>query len=233
MGAARNIESVVGNSFGLARAKRRIEREGPSELSSHELLALVLGRGVEGVSPTGYAHRLLEDVGGVARLARLRPPGLKGRPGLGLAQAARISAAFELGRRAEKDCEPEAHEALSCELVEKWARPRLARLEHEEVWVLCVNGQSHLKSTWMVGRGGIHGCALLARDILTPVVRDAASGFVLVHNHPSGDPSPSREDIELTQALQVAATAVAVPLLDHVIVSRHGSRSLFELGLLK
>jgi len=233
MTAAKNLEFLGDDHFALRKAKRRLERDGPGELDSNELLALVLGRGLDGVSPTQYAHRLLEDVGGVQRLSRLRPPGLRGRPGLGTAQAARISAAFELGRRAARDSTPESCEALTCEQVEEWARPRLSLLEHEEVWVLCVNGQSHLKSTWMVGRGGIHGCALLARDILTPVVRDAASGFVLVHNHPSGDPSPSREDIELTHGLQVAASAIAVPLLDHVIVSRHGARSLFELGLLK
>jgi DNA repair protein RadC len=116
--------------------------------------------------------------------------------------------------------------------VNDWASPRLASLLHEEVWVLCVDAQSVLKSTWHVGRGGIHGCGLLARDILTPVVRDAASAFVLVHNHPSGDPSPSFEDKTLTEALQRAAESVGVPLLDHVVVARGGSYSFFQHGLL-
>ena len=96
-----------------------------------------------------------------------------------------------------------------------------------------MNATSRLRSTFLVGRGGVHGCALLARDILTPIVRDGASGFVLVHNHPSGDPTPSQEDIDLTKNLQLAAGHLGIPLLDHVIVARHGARSLFQLGHLE
>jgi DNA repair protein RadC len=97
---------------------------------------------------------------------------------------------------------------------------------------LCVDAKSVLSATFQVARGGVHGCALLTRDVLTPVVRQGAAGFVLVHNHPSGDPTPSREDIELTSHLSRAAQTISVPLLDHVVVARDGATSLFELGLL-
>jgi DNA repair protein RadC len=117
-------------------------------------------------------------------------------------------------------------------MIVHWARPRLAGLEHEEVWVLCVNSHTALRSAWQVGKGGIHGCGLLARDILVPVVRDGASGFILVHNHPSGDPTPSSEDIDLTRGIQIAAMSLCIPLLDHVVVARGGARSFFELGYL-
>lgn len=216
----------------LSRAAEVLDLEGPEALGDDELMALLLNRCGNG-APIHHARGLLEKAGGIGRIAQLRCAGLLEHPGIGRVQARRIASAFELGRRAERDASRQGSSVpLSKELVVAWARPRLAALDHEEVWVLCVNAQSALQSTWQVGRGGIHGCGLLARDMLIPVVRDAASGFVLVHNHPSGDPQPSREDIEMTRALQVAAMSICVPLLDHVIIARGGAASFFELGLL-
>ncbi len=152
---------------------------------------------------------------------------------LGAAEAVRVCAAFELGRRAQVRFDELRRGAapMSAEAVARWAAPRLAHLDHEEVWVLCLDGRSALLCARQVGRGGVHGCALLARDVLVPVVRESASAFVLVHNHPSGDPTPSREDLEMTRALTAAADALCVPLLDHVVVARGGHRSMFEMGL--
>jgi DNA repair protein RadC len=151
---------------------------------------------------------------------------------LGAAEATRVCAAFELGRRAVGHLDDERRGAspMSAEAVARWAKPRLVHLDHEEVWVLCLDGRSALLCARQVGRGGVHGCALLARDVLVPIVREAASAFVLVHNHPSGDPTPSREDLDMTRALAAAADVVCVPLLDHVIVARGGHRSMFEMG---
>lgn len=217
----------------MGRLRSIIGLEGPERLGDSELLALVLGRGGDGLTPIPFATELLEEVGGVSRLSTLRAPALSARGGIGTSQAARLVSAFELGRRAAQDqTRLPPPFPLTKERVIAWAEPRLGCLEHEEVWVLCVDQRSVLRSTYQVGRGGIHGCALLARDVLTPVIRDGASGFLLVHNHPSGDPTPSLEDIELTRALSVAATTVCVPLLDHIVVAKEGGRSLFELGLL-
>lgn len=219
--------------LGLERIRRIATQEGARALNDAELLALVLGGTTGGESPLVHALSLLTELGGLAAIARSQVGGLRMIPGLGMAQAGRLVAACELGRRAVQDSvRIRPRQLLSKEAVVAWAQPRLVGLDHEEVWVLCVDAQSMLKSTWQVGRGGVHGCGLLARDILTPVIRDAASGFILVHNHPSGDPTPSREDIELTRGLSAAATAVCVPLLDHVVVARDGCRSFFELGLL-
>jgi|SRR6188768_1386215 len=179
------------------------------------------------------ARRLLERAGGLVGLRQLRPHAYQTLDVLSPDEAARVAAALQLGYRAHQDdVLPAADRPFNSQLVIKWARPRLAGLEHEEVWVLCVNSHTALRSAWQVGRGGIHGCGLLARDILVPVVRDGASGFILVHNHPSGDPTPSPEDISLTRAISFAATSLCIPLLDHVVVARGGARSFFELGLL-
>ena len=112
-----------------------------------------------------------------------------------------------------------------------WAHPRLAGLDHEEVWVLGLDGNNGLGSARRVAQGGMHGASLLPRDVLRPALRDGASAIVLVHNHPSGDPSPSPDDVEMTRALDRACRTVGISLLDHIIVPREGSESLLSLGV--
>jgi DNA repair protein RadC len=218
----------------LLDRRRTLEIEGSGRLSDAELLALALGRLNKGADPIQSAHQLLTRAGGLRGLLRLSPRGLRKSHDLSGTLATRLVALLALGRRASQDALLNyPRRPLTCSEVEAWARPKLAGLEHEEVWVLGVDARSTLTSTRQVGRGGMHGCGLLPRDILTPVVRDAAAGFVLVHNHPSGDPSPSQEDIELTRVLQNASASLCIPLIDHVIVAREGARSFFELGLLE
>lgn len=214
----------------LTQSRSRSSWSGPESLGDDELLALILDPSE--TRPLTRARKLLETWGALGSLLRFRAPLLQSA-GLTEAEAHRLCAALELGQRALRDqLLPDPEDPLNQALVEGWARPRLAGLDHEQVWVLCVTPRSRLKSTYQVGRGGLHGCGLLPRDILQPVVRDGASGFVLVHNHPSGDPRPSPEDINLTRGLQLAAASVGVPLLDHVIVGRDGSASLLALGFL-
>lgn len=224
-------------SFPIERAQRDLREralwQGVGELGDAELLALLLGQGGDGLTPGQLAVALLESSGGLNLLSKLPATGLLARPGLGPVQATRLAAAFELGRRAARaETERRSGLPMSAAAVARWAHPRLTRLDHEEVWVLCLDGRSSLSCALQVGRGGMHGCALLARDFLIPVLRHAASAFVVVHNHPSGDPTPSREDLEMTVALASAAALTAVPLLDHVVVGRDGYRSLFEMGVL-
>jgi DNA repair protein RadC len=190
------------------------------------LLALLLGTGSVGESAVLLAARLLESSGGLPLLARLSPHGLA-RRGIGPAKAARIAAALELGRRAALELLAEERSLFdSFERVVHWARPRLGALEHEEVWLLSLDGRYGLKSARRIAQGGLHGCALLTRDVLAPALRDGASAMVLVHNHPSGDPTPSPEDIAMTRAVRAAGELLGVPLLDHVVVARRGACSL-------
>lgn len=228
----------------VGSARKRADWHGPATLSDEALIALILAQDSSSGDvlaqrsscvddPLARARRLLNYVGGLAQLRHLRPHAYQGVDAVSEHEAARLCAALELGYRVHQDdALPAPDRPFNSELVVKWARPRLAGLEHEEVWVLCVNSHTALRSSWQVGRGGIHGCGLLARDILVPVVRDGANGFILVHNHPSGDPTPSPEDIALTRAISFAATSLCIPLLDHVVVARGGACSFFEMGLL-
>jgi DNA repair protein RadC len=203
----------------------------PRTLADVDLLALVLAGSGRPGSALRRAARLLDDSGGLLSVARLGPHGLVARRGIAATEAKRVAAAFEIGRRAAIQAMHEERQTIgSFESVVAWARPRLAALDHEEVWLLALDGRNGLKSARRVAQGGSHGCALTARDVLHPALQDAASAIVLVHNHPSGEPSPSREDVEMTRALAMACDVVGVPLLDHVVVARGGASSLLELG---
>lgn len=203
---------------------------GVQGLADVDLLTLLLGTGSAGEPVALSAAALLELGGGLSGIARLGPHALA-RRGIGPAKATRIAAAVELGRRALLVALAEEREVLDCfERVANWARPRLGTLEHEEVWLLSLDGKYGLKSARRIAQGGLHGCALLTRDVLSPALRDGASAIILVHNHPSGDPTPSAEDIAMTSAVRAAAELIGVPLLDHVVVARTGARSLCESG---
>jgi DNA repair protein RadC len=104
--------------------------------------------------------------------------------------------------------------------VAAWAGPRIATLEHEELWMLALDGRGSLRAARCVAKGGLHGAAVRAADPLRAALRVHASAFVLVHNHPSGDPTPSKEDVHLTAQVAAAAAVVGVALLDHVVVTR-------------
>lgn len=226
--SCRQASPVVSLDPELQRLQHSADFDGVEALSDVELLTLLLGRSHR--SPERAAARLLDEVGGLKGLSARRPQALVDL-GLNPAVATYVAAGVELGRRSTLDGAQKFHlEPLDPERVSAWAIPRFARLDHEEVWVLSVDAQSRLRSTFQVGRGGIHGCSLLPRDVLGPVLRDSASGFVLVHNHPSGDPEPSPEDLELTRVLRSASALLGAPLLDHLIVAGGGSTSLLELG---
>jgi DNA repair protein RadC len=213
--------------------RERLAEAGVECLGDAELLALVLGTGCTGAPVAVLAATLLDQHGGVAGLARAELGELAGATGMGAAKAARVAASIELGRRAtfaaSLGAAPRIEDRAA---VEAWARPRLATLDHEELWVLALDGRFGLRGARRVASGGIHGLHVTAREPLRYVLREAASGFLLVHNHPSGDPSPSEEDVAFTRSVVEGAATIGTPLLDHVIIARRLSTSMAELGLL-
>jgi DNA repair protein RadC len=213
--------------------RERVLLRGPEPLCDADLLTLLLGTGVPGLSARHLAAELLESEGGLDGVRRLGGQGLAKRRGVGLAKATRILAALELGRRVLVGGLQSAPRLNSFAAVSRWARPMLAGLEHEEVWLVSLDGCGGLRGARRIAQGGLHGCALTPQDVLRPAVRDAASTMVLVHNHPSGDPTPSGDDVEMTRAIESAAHVLGIRLLDHVIVARDGARSLRDLGVLR
>jgi DNA repair protein RadC len=213
-------------------ARERAREVALAELADVELLALILGTGVPGEPVPRLAASLLEELGGACAMAHAGIGELAAHRGLGEARAMRVAAAFELGRRASVT--PVAYPwMVDSRAVAAWGKRRLGCLLHEELWVLALDGQHRARSARRVAMGGLHGVSVSVRDPLRLALREGASAIVAVHNHPSGDPSPSLEDIRFTEQLAAGADMVGTPLLDHVIVAGDRHRSMLDDGLLE
>ncbi len=228
---ARGLDAIV--TMNLSETwigpRERAVAVGIEQMGDVDLVAIVLGTGCPGLPVSVLAAMLLEEHGGVAGLARAGIGELGQRAGMGPAKGARLAAAVELGRRAMMAATIDASVRLPDRgAVEAWARPKLATIDHEELWLLALDGHNGLRAARRVASGGIHGLHVAARDPIRIALREAASAFVLVHNHPSGDPTPSEEDISFTRAVADAAAVVGTPLLDHVIVARKRSTSVMQ-----
>ncbi|MDB4936251.1 MAG: repair protein RadC [Labilithrix sp.] len=206
--------------------------------TGEELLDAVLASrrddGRRASTPSELATGLLAELGGFAGLSRATIDELEAhlsvsskastRAGV-KAKARRLAAAFEVGRRAASEAATPERISSSAD-VAKWAATRLSSLDHEELWLLALDGRSRLLAVRCVARGGLHGMGVRAADPIRLALRAAATAFVLVHNHPSGDPTPSAEDISFTKRVAAAAAVVGTPLVDHVVVTRVASCSV-------
>jgi DNA repair protein RadC len=209
------------------RPRERLWRTGTAALGDCELIALLLGSGVRDRSAITVANELVRAAGGIAPLARASPRELAQVIGIGEARATRVVAAFELGRRA---IELQQHRPLvgRPEDVYRIVAPRLAGLAQELFLVIGVDIRNGLLDVVECARGSLIGVEVHPREVFRPLVRMAAAGGVLVHNHPSGDPTPSPEDIDLTRRLIEVGGIVGIPIIDHVVIGDRSFRSIAE-----
>ncbi|WP_437671814.1 JAB domain-containing protein [Sorangium sp. So ce131] len=217
----------------FAGPRERALEEGIWSLGDADLLAIVLGSGLVGTPVTLVSAALLARFSGLEGISRLGPHALAEHPGLGLAKALRIAASLELGRRAFERAARPRPPVRSSASIAAWCAAHLGPLDHEQMWVISLDGRNGMRGARRVAQGGLHGCSVAARDILRAALADAASALVLVHNHPSGDPAPSPEDMLMTDAVVAAGDVVGVPLVDHIILSPDGHyASLHDLGMI-
>jgi DNA repair protein RadC len=213
--------------------RERALDEGIATLTDAELLAVMLGTGLSGCPVTALAVGLLERFGGLEGLSRLGPTAISEHPGVGLVKALRVSAGFELGRRSLVRSVRPRPEMCTSTAVATWFTSRLGWKDHEEMWVLALDGRNGMRGARRVAQGALHGLTLAPRDLLRAALQDAATAIILVHNHPSGDPMPSPEDKDTTARVWAAGQAVGVPLVDHVIVSSTGRyTSMLDLQMM-
>ena len=218
------------------RPRERLAQDGAASLSNAELLAIFLRVGVKGESAIQVGERLLREHGSLSALGRLEVAQLAREHGLGLAKAAQLVAAFELGARVAR--ERASLETLDCPAaIHEVFAPQLAHLPHESLRLALLDTRLRATRFETLSQGTVNETVAHPRDILQPVLLHRGYGFVLVHNHPSGDPSPSRADRELTRRVAEAANLMQVRFLDHLIVGRpskvHDSYFSFaEAGLL-
>ena len=208
--------------------RERLLAEGPRALSDEELVALLLGSGTRRIGARAAALSLLE-AHPLAELAWAPPDEFAAQPGIGPVRAAAIAAAFELGRRAAWAPPRRGERCLDPRRVHELMR-HAAHAEREGFHVILLDVRGRLIRAAQVAEGSLSQCPVSPRDALRPAVREGAHSIVLCHNHPSGDPSPSADDVDLTLRLRAAADLVGVLTRDHVIVAAGGYYSFVESG---
>jgi len=206
------------------RPRERIAQKGARTLSDAEILAVFFGTGTKGRSAVDVGRSMIDHFGSLRNLSRASVQELLAIDGVGPAKAAHLAAAFEFGRRLS--IEPYSDQSVtSPEDVYELVGPEMQQLTQESVRAILLNHRKKLIHIVEIFRGTANESFANPSEILRPAIGHSASAMILVHNHPSGDPSPSRADHDATRRMQSACSAVGIEFTDHVIV---GSRSLNE-----
>jgi DNA repair protein RadC len=210
--------------------REQILEEGAESLSDRELLAAVLGTGCLGTPVTGLAEVLLRD-GSLESLARSSPRELRRVRGLGTARACQLLAAFEVGRRAfGRACAVEHPIRTPQDLLPLVQHYASARKEH---FLAVLLNTRHLPiNVEIVSVGSLNASIVHPREVFRPAIVAAAASVILVHNHPSGDTTPSEDDLEITQRLCRVGEMAGIEVLDHIILGTGNPFSFKEAGLI-
>jgi DNA repair protein RadC len=207
---------------------------GPEMLSDAELLAILLRTGVTGQDVVSLAVSLLGSNGGLVGLARLSTPELTAWHGLGVAKSATLRAGFELGRRALLgDATAERRQVRSAHDVASLLEATLRGLNQEQLHVVLLSTRNHVIGTRKVYVGNLTTSIVRPAEVFRDAIRESASSIIVAHNHPSGDPTPSGDDVRVTRDLVAAGRLLDIDVLDHLVIGdqRHGYVSLRERKL--
>jgi DNA repair protein RadC len=213
------------------RPRERLERRGAAGLSATELMAVLWGSGTRGRSALEVAEDVLMRHDGLPGIAVAAPAELCQVPGIGPVRAAQLAAALELGRRALVEWPMQrwtirAPRDLADRLV-----PEMGRLEREELRVVLLSARNTVMSVERVYQGSVSTALVRVGELFRDAVRRHASGLIVVHNHPSGDPTPSPEDLHLTAETVAAGRLLDVPVLDHLVIGHDAFVSLRDRGI--
>jgi DNA repair protein RadC len=201
------------------RPRERLAKLGSEALSSQEILALILGRGIKGESVIVTAQKLLSKFGNLRNLASASMEELTQIKGIGPAKAAQLKATFELSKRLENSSsEATKITVKSPEDVIKAARNLLKGKKKEHFLVLCLDTRNHLIKTSTVSIGSLDCSIVHPREVFKDAISSSAASVIFIHNHPSGDPTPSEDDIKMTKRLIEAGEIIGIEVLDHIII---------------
>jgi DNA repair protein RadC len=220
--------TLLASTLPEARPRERLAAVGAEHLADAELLAIVLGTGTRRLPVTEVAEGLLRAAGGLAGLSLAAELELRDQAGIGPVRAAVVLAALELGRRAAAARPARGQRLAGASDVWTYFRARLAPLRVEEFWAVALDVRHRVQGELCVARGSLTGVEVHPRDVFRPLIRAAAAAVIFCHNHPSGDPTPSRQDIELTGRLREVGELCGIPVVDHVVVGWEGYASLAE-----
>ena len=215
------------------RPRERLVALGANALNSAELLALLVGAGGAGSSALHVGHALLAGSGGSLRRMAMQPvAALTATQGVGIARAVTVHAALELGRRLAAEVRDDGAPVRSPRDVARLFAPRLEDLPVEEFHVAVLDAQHRLERDVTITRGILTSSLVHPREVFREAIAERAAAVILVHNHPSGDPTPSADDRVVTEQLVAAGRLLDIPVHDHIIIGRGRYTSFAEAGLL-
>jgi DNA repair protein RadC len=213
------------------RPRERLLRVGPDKLSNAELLAILLRVGVQGASALELGQRLLGKFKGLAGIHRAPVEELMEEKGVGPVKAVQIKAAIELGRRLNESVPNDQQTISSPEQAAQLVRYQMQASEQEELRVLLLDTRNHLLDNVQIYRGSTNTAQVRPGDIFKHAVRKNATAIIVIHNHPSGDPTPSPDDVAVTRELVQAGELMGVKVLDHIVIGQGRHVSMKERGL--
>jgi DNA repair protein RadC len=213
------------------RPRERLASLGPGALSNAELLAILLRVGVSGENAVQVGHRLLTTFGGLSGLHRASYAEVCNQFGIGPAKAAQIKAAIELGRRLPLEAPAERPAIHSPKDAAELVSYEMSALEQEHLRVFLLNTRNQVMDIVEVYRGSLNSSQVRVGELFKAPVRRSAAAIIVAHNHPSGDPSPSPDDIAVTRAIVQAGKLLDIEVLDHLIIGQGRFVSLKERGL--
>lgn len=215
------------------RPREKFIKYGPQAVSNAELLAILIGSGTRKISAIDLANKILADAGGLRELARKGLGDLRKYKGIGLKKAVTVAAAFELSRRIQSEPFSQRHQITSPEDIVRIFAPRLSDLNKEILIVVLLNTANRIIRDVVISEGNLNSSIIHPREVFKPAIDELSASVILVHNHPSGNPEPSRADIEVTKQIYQAGEIIGIKLLDHIIIAGDKFISMAQLGLLK
>jgi DNA repair protein RadC len=213
------------------RPRERLLEHGPQHLSEAELLGILLGKGMRKKTAIDLARELLDQYESLQKLFSRSPSELKAIKGIGSAKAATLSAAFELVRRVQSQKEEKVSFRKSADVARCYI-PLMRDLRKEVFKVLLLNRANRLIKEVLISEGTLDASIVHPRDVFHEAILEPAAGVILIHNHPSGNPNPSEEDIRITKQLVEAGRLLGIKVYDHIILAGETYRSLADDGLL-
>jgi len=213
------------------RPRERLASLGPQALTNAELIAILLRVGVKGENAVTVGQRLLNKFGGLTGLHRAPLTDIKKQHGLGDAKAAQIKAAIELGRRLTLESPEERPSINSPADAAALVSYEMSALEQEHLRVILLDRRNRVMETVEVYKGSVNSSQVRVGELFKEAVRKNASAIVVIHNHPSGDPTPSPDDVAVTRAIVQAGKLLDVDVLDHLVIGQGRWVSLKERGL--
>ena len=214
------------------RPREKLLKHGPAALSDAELLAILIRIGMEKYSALDLAKAILHEHKSLPGVASRSATELMRMKGIGKAKAVEMLAAFEIGRRVEARPYGEKIIVRSPEDVARIMIPRMRDLTNEEFYVLVLDAQNGLREEVKLTSGTLNASLVHPREVFKTAIDYRAAAIIVVHNHPSGNLEPSREDIEITRQLCESGKTIGIPVHDHLIVSGSGFTSLAERGII-